>query len=121
MVMVAQNKYQCSISCNSTNSPWGGIIAGILIIRASGGTVIDFSSKDATVCSANLICTSAGGGGRNLSSEILELVASHDCVKLPTCSAIWPRKGRNRLRLGMRRKRAKMTSGRHKPHSVGKK
>lgn len=83
MAWTAQNKFQAYVSWDL--NAWD-VAAGMLIVKEAGGSVLDFSGKEATIQnSRDLIVTSSGslgaGVARVLGEEILAILSEHDCLQ----------------------------------------
>lgn len=73
---VARNNMQCYVSWDL--NAWD-VCAGMLIARESGGTVVDFDGKEATIESRDLIFTSPQAG-MALAEEIRQVLKDNDCL-----------------------------------------
>jgi myo-inositol-1(or 4)-monophosphatase len=75
---VARNQFQSYLSWDL--NAWD-VCAGILVVRESGGCVLDFSSgQNATIESRDLIFTSPTSG-KVLAEELRQVLEDNDCIK----------------------------------------
>ena len=74
---VARNQLQAYVSWDL--NAWD-ICAGMLIVRESGGCMMDFHGKEAGIASRDMIMTSAAGG-TELAETIRSILAEKDCLE----------------------------------------
>jgi myo-inositol-1(or 4)-monophosphatase len=75
LAWVARDQFQVYVSWDL--NAWD-ICAGMLIVRESGGAIMDFKGSSATIVSRDMIFTSQTGG---LGEELRQILDQHDCLE----------------------------------------
>jgi myo-inositol-1(or 4)-monophosphatase len=75
LAWIARDKFQVYVSWDL--NAWD-VCAGMLIVRESGGVIMDFKGSEASIASRDMIFTSQTGG---LGDEIRQILDQHDCLE----------------------------------------